>query len=207
MSAFGGVWRRELLVGADGRRDDTTDVCWLQGPSFYVDLRVPAGPDGAPVEGFAGRLVEDEGRHRWERLVDLHPPGLHPDVGTLTRQGELLVETGWHEPYVEHWRRDGGAVADGWALQLHRTTGRLAVLIRVGDQFGLATSAADGSTGAGTQIALGRLAGGRWQITASSTPGRAGTSAPTAAGLVGAGWSVVAHEGEPPPSEITAMLA
>jgi hypothetical protein len=34
------------MTWPNGRRDTTTWVNWLQGPSFYVDLRQPSGrPD------------------------------------------------------------------------------------------------------------------------------------------------------------------
>ncbi|MGF6881580.1 hypothetical protein ABIA39_002270 [Nocardia sp. GAS34] len=36
-----GLWRRTLLVDADGTPDRTTDVRWLQGLTRFVDLRIP----------------------------------------------------------------------------------------------------------------------------------------------------------------------
>jgi hypothetical protein len=37
---------RTLLHREDGRRDETSDVRWRQGPTWYVDLRQRAGaPD------------------------------------------------------------------------------------------------------------------------------------------------------------------
>jgi hypothetical protein len=53
MDALPGLWRRSLLAWADGRRDTTTRVHWLQGPSLYADLRQPeARPSFAGVTGF-----------------------------------------------------------------------------------------------------------------------------------------------------------
>src|SRR5215468_8805835 len=126
-----GVWRRSRIEWADGARDDTTAVVWLQGISWYVDLRQPAGaPDFAGVrclrdlsyehltwmarqQGFAGELTRDGSWFRWRHLVDLDArPPESPDVGGLSWCGDMLVEAGRYLPYQEHWHRvpeEGGA--------------------------------------------------------------------------------------------------
>ena len=75
-----GHWQRSLLATADGRRDTTTRVSWLQAGRLYVDLRLPVPAPETPgvsclrdldrtqaralaqAEGFAGRLVADGDR-------------------------------------------------------------------------------------------------------------------------------------------------
>ena len=157
-----GPVRRTLLVTADGTRDTTTDVIWLQGPTLYVDLRLPAaepaalqglaGPADvghatddllhalAAREGFAGRFHLDGDLARWDRLVDWHPATGVTDEGTLARDGDVVVETGVHAAYVEHWLpgpRSGGDDAAG--VLLHEDgSRRTGVLVRVGTRFGLA---------------------------------------------------------------------
>ena len=37
-----GCWRRAWIEFADGKRDDTTNVVWLQTESLMVDVRIPA---------------------------------------------------------------------------------------------------------------------------------------------------------------------
>ena len=92
-----GLWRRTLLIDADGSRDTGGDVRWLQGITAYVDSR-----------GFAGPLHQRGNVFEWHRDVDLEPPGPFPDAGAMHWDGDVLVETGVHEDYVEHWVRDAG---------------------------------------------------------------------------------------------------
>ena len=137
-----GLWRRTLLVGADGSRDTTTGVLWLQGISAYVDSR-----------GFAGRLERRGDVFEWRRDVDLQAPGPFPDAGTMSWDGEVLVETGVHEDYVEHWVRDKGATAPCGAVFLRASGGGDGLLLRVGERFGWA--------GAGT-VVIGDVGDPRW---------------------------------------------
>src|SRR5689334_1486393 len=78
-----GAWRRALIEWVGGDRDETTSAVWLQGISWYADLRQPVGaPDFAGVrclrdlsaehlawlarqQAFAGQLQRDDGGFRW----------------------------------------------------------------------------------------------------------------------------------------------
>lgn len=163
-----GVVRRSLFVGADGRRDTTTDVAWLQGLSLYVDLRRPADlPDVAAgcrdeltddvvaalarQEAFAGRCTQLDGVTRWAREIDLHPPA-GPDAGRLTwaraPDGSVaVVEDGVHAAYRELWHPGPAPAGPVWGLRLRGVAPEGAagpertvpgLLLRVGGRFGFA---------------------------------------------------------------------
>lgn len=162
-----GLWTRSLIAWPDGRQDTTTQVVWLQGKAGYIDLRQPADlPDFASVrclndltwddcralaaqQGFAGTLLEDGTAFVWERELDYQPAEPTPDSGFLAWQDAMLVETGQHQPYVEHWHRQAGGLApvdaaqprgwqapDGVLLRLREHgTGGSAMALRVGPYF------------------------------------------------------------------------
>jgi len=149
-----GLWRRSLILWPDGRRDTETDVAWLQGPSYYADLRQPPRrPDfrgvtalrhmtkaqaawAAGQAGFAGRLERDGAFFEWQRALDFRPASGQPDAGSLRLEGGVLIEEGRYAPYVEHWHQGAGARTPCVALRLRdRSTGSEAVLVRAGDTF------------------------------------------------------------------------
>lgn len=167
-----GAWTRSLLIDGDGRRDETTDVIWLQGPRLYVDLRQPAGApdlrhiarlrdlDGpalawmAAQEGFAGRLCTVDDAYEWRRDVDLQPPAALPDAGRLRFDSGTLVEHGRDRPYVEHWKPLPGT-GPSVALSLRdREDGRPGVLVLVGGRFGYARGRAEQLPGGATLAEL-----------------------------------------------------
>ncbi|GAA1804669.1 hypothetical protein GCM10009682_27900 [Luedemannella flava] len=206
-----GAWSRSLLVLPDGSRDDTTSVTWLQGRSYYVDLRQPAGrpnfadpPDGAVPEagwlagqqGFAGRLDHDGTWFTWEHLIDLAVGPQPADAGALAWAGDILVETGRDEPYREHWHRTCPAdPVEAAAARLRDVrTGRDAVLVRVRDQFGYAHGRSPAARAAGrfdAEIALGVVTATAWRIERSSLPWRQGQLL-----AIAHDWAVVDVEGD-----------
>lgn len=123
VAGLGGLWRRTLLVLADGRVDSATRVWWLQGPTMFVDLRLPGGMAQrgaasclddlgwedclvlARQEGFAGVLAKAGACFEWRRAIDFQPPLDRADAGSLEWHGEVLVERGRDVDYLEHWRR------------------------------------------------------------------------------------------------------
>jgi hypothetical protein len=141
-----GLWRRTLLIGADGSRDTGTDVVWLQGITGYVDSR-----------GFAGTLGQRGDVFEWHRDVDLEQPGPFPDAGVMRWDGDSLIETGVHEHYVEHWVREQGPMTPSGAVFLSAPDGGAGLLVRVGDRFGWA--------GAGT-VLIDTVGGPRWNALA-----------------------------------------
>jgi hypothetical protein len=149
-----GMWRRTLIIHADGTRDTTTQVRWLQGPTLFVDLRqggaLPDFPhlrclddlsvaDCAALalqQGFAGRLEFDGDCFQWLRLIDFQPRA-GTDAGRLWWDEEVLIEAGRDVPYVEHWRRDpsvGMRPLAGLRLR-DAQTGVGALLVQVGTVF------------------------------------------------------------------------
>jgi hypothetical protein len=158
-----GLWRRTLLVDADGSRDVTTNVLWLQGYSLFVDLR-------GPSQGFAGRLGQHGDVFEWTRLIDLQLPGL-PDAGRMSWQDDTLIEVGVHADYIEHWRRDSSPGRPCFGLLLSGPAAACGVLVRVGERFGWARREHDG----GDDILLGIIDGSGWWITDSAHQARVGT--------------------------------
>lgn len=137
-----GLWRRTLLVDADGSRDTSTDVVWLQGLTAYVDSR-----------GFAGSLRQRADVFQWNRDVELEPPGPFPDAGEMRWDGTTLVETGVHEDYVEHWVREAGPTTPCGAVFVRGPDGKPGLLVRVGALFGWA--------GGGT-VLIDEVEGSNW---------------------------------------------
>ena len=155
-----GLWRRTLLIEADGSRNTGTNVVWLQGLSLFVDVR-------GPGEGFAGQLDQRLDVFEWTRLVDLQPPGL-PDAGRMSWADDVLVEVGVHADYTEHWGREPGPVEPCWGLLVSAPDGA-AVLVRVGERFGWAYRRADAA-----DVCLGEITGSAWRITVSADSSRVG---------------------------------
>lgn len=163
-----GLWRRTLLVGADGSHDTAAGVVWLQSHSAYVDSR-----------GFAGVLHQRGDVFEWRRDIDLEPPGPFPDAGEMRWDGDTLIETGVHEDYVEHWLRDRGPTTPNGTLFLRGPDGTPGLLVRVGAFFGWA---------GGGAVVIDEVGGPQW---------RALTLAPAAnqIGANGVRWFIERTEG------------
>ena len=213
VSGLAGLWRRSLIVRPDGGRDTQTSVRWLQGPSRYADLRQPPGrPDVSGIEclrdltmvqigwmagqdGFAGQLLADDGIFEWRRDIDFQPPGPIPDRGSLDRDGDMMIEEGYHSPYIEHWHPDMGPAAPLYALYLQdRATECAGQIVRVGDRFAYARGRTAALpelpdlraciAGAGSlalaqdmmdcEIAFGAVSASGWVIERSTLPFREG---------------------------------
>jgi isopenicillin N synthase-like dioxygenase len=154
---YRGLWRRLVLSLPGSPVDTLTEVGWLQGPGFYVDLRQPLGLLGrveagclaeltldearvlAAQEGFAGSLFLDGDCTEWVREIDFQPPGPIGDVGRLEDHGDLLIERGVHADYVEHWQREPSTAGGPcWAARLRAEDGAAVFLVRCGARFGYA---------------------------------------------------------------------
>jgi hypothetical protein len=83
-----GLWRRSLIIWPDGRRDETTDVAWLQGERASIDLRQPAGLPGqvtGDLRGGRGDLGSTNGAPQVVATIR-RPPG-REDARTALRWG------------------------------------------------------------------------------------------------------------------------
>jgi hypothetical protein len=150
-----GLWRRSLLLRADGTSDTTTSVRWLQGERAFIDLRQPASRGAvrsagcrdelshedclrlAEQQGFAGQLRLSGSYFEWVRSIDFQPRTHQADAGSLTWQKNVLIENGRDVRYVEHWHRDADQARQPlWALELGEpSTAIRAALVRVGELF------------------------------------------------------------------------
>ncbi|MEN6544027.1 hypothetical protein [Parvibaculum sp.] len=154
VATLAGLWSRSLIDWPDGRSDRTTFVNWMQGPSYYLDLRQPAGrPDYRGVrnlrglnfeqlgwlasqEGFAGELHYADGFFEWRREIDFQPQAIYSDQGRLWMEPDMMVEEGKDIPYIEHWHREPVDLDPVCALRLDDpATGTRAYLMRLGALF------------------------------------------------------------------------
>jgi hypothetical protein len=166
LSEMPGMWRRALIVHADGTRDSMTQVRWLQAQRLFVDLRQGAalpdflhlrclndltGADCAQLalqEGFAGRFGFDGDCFEWLRLIDFQPPSALADAGRLWWEEQILVEEGRDVPYLEQWMRDPTVVTRPLAaLRLRDAdTGVTAQVVQLGTVFMFARDRAVATT-------------------------------------------------------------
>lgn len=115
-----GVWKRTLLVEADGSRDDTSTVYWLQLGSICGDIRLTADRAASGMSAFAGSLSERDGIFRWSPdVAEGIPADAEPDEGTLKWERGILREDGVRRPYLEHWQRVATPSPEDYALRFH----------------------------------------------------------------------------------------
>lgn len=199
------VWRRSLLRVPGTEDDTTTTVFWLQGARWHADIRIPAGrPDFSGVkrledcsdaqlawlatqQGFAGVTTVDPRSQEtnWLRIVDFQPPSALPDAGYTEFTQGMLVETGVHADYVEHWHRvpatDNGCAVfrrlDSDTTELLMTAGAMVTSVRARrESFGrqgwghgaLLRSQLDFEISCGVRNSRG------WQVRHSTLPWREG---------------------------------
>lgn len=152
-----GLWRRVVLEAPGTPPDTTTRVWWLQTPTLYVDLRLPAARRGVPScttldaasdddldtlaqqAGFAGQTWLDGTLCRWQRDIDFQPPSGVPDEGRLRIDDGWIVEDGVHASYREVWQREDDSVGDWiarrWTERPGKPDARVCYLVAGGDWF------------------------------------------------------------------------
>ena len=152
-----GLWRRVVLETPGAPPDTTTRVWWLQTPTLYVDLRLPAARRSVPSRttldaasdadldtlaqqaGFAGQTWLDGTLCRWQRAIDFQPPSGVPDEGRLRIDDGWIVEDGVHAPYLEVWQREddsfGDWIAHRWTERPGQPGARVCYLVAGGDWF------------------------------------------------------------------------
>lgn len=189
-----GSWVRRVSIEAAGRRDDSTEVRWLQAGTSFVDVRRPpdrpsfsgvGGVDDLTVdqlaylrrqEAYAGRFACFDGVFEWRHLLDLHVPGPMPDTAWLRWAGNVLLETGQHESYTDQWCRTRTPEEPIFALHLSGSDGRRGLLVRVGADFGWARGRPPDTDpdSLDCEFAVGAVEQHRWTVTASTLPFRDG---------------------------------
>lgn len=135
-----GLWKRLLIETGDGQRDTETQVFYLQTPTCFGDLRIPADrPDlkqekfssltQADVlalsrqQGFAGiaqfeQKGFEQGCCQWMRYIDYQPPQPVRDIGLLYWKNDILIEEGIDQQYREEWQKVDDGNGDYTALVL-----------------------------------------------------------------------------------------
>jgi len=173
-----GVWVRRSLEWADGRSDTTTQVTWLQGAEWFVDLRrpgigPPAGTWVPQLEAFAGRLTRScsaTAEFTWERLIDWSKPA-GPDIGRLNWDGNDLIEVGVLEPYREVWvQAERHSPDDSATASFTDGAGRSGIVLRSAGFFGFAVGRTPrtGELHLDCEIGIGVITDGSWQIRSST---------------------------------------
>lgn len=150
-----GVWKRKSLWLKDAEPDYSTRVFYIQTPTLYGDIRIPAsrfcGRNATSLkdlnqnqlyeltlqEGFAGHVETADDVVTWHRYIDFQPPGEIPDVGRCRVNKPYMIETGIHLDYSEKWLQiDDG---NGQFLAMHSCGNRsdLAnrILVVAGNHF------------------------------------------------------------------------
>jgi isopenicillin N synthase-like dioxygenase len=207
-----GSWRR-LMLSLPGHCVNTlTEVEWLQAGPLYIDLRQAtalAGRIGASClaevspedalllatqEAFAGEFVLTRTEGEWLREIDFRPSASIRDCGLLEAHGNLLIEQGIENDYIEHWQRQGiGASGTEWSARFLTEDGAPVIVVRHGNRFGYARDRAaplgSGSTLAelvsdtsldvsraviDCEVSLGTVTDEGWRIERSSLPWRQG---------------------------------
>lgn len=172
-----GLWERRLLAWPDGRRDTSTAVAWLQGPSLFIDLRQPEMPDFlrrtsclgdlgrdaidwlSTQEGFAGRFVRVGDAFEWQRQIDFQCPSEVADAGFLAFEGEVMTERGRDVDYLEHWFHASRDLDPHYAVRMTGAGGRAGSLVRAGGVFMFARDRVFALPRGGSLQAMVRAAG------------------------------------------------
>ena len=147
-----GVWSREWIE-RHGRRTSPFTVRYLQTPSSFGDLRIPAGQPRLKAESFAG-LTDDDLRAlaqqrgfighttadnliaTWHHEIDFQPPDTSADIGRLERLSPgRMYEHALDSSYTEHWVSLTSGDGRFLAVRVERG-GRLdRILLVAGDHF------------------------------------------------------------------------
>jgi hypothetical protein len=124
-----GAWQRDWISRHGGPRDATVTVRYVQTPSVFGDVRIPAERAAlagaasfaqlsddqllvlARQNGFAGYLTVDGANATWHHEIDFQPTDGGADIGRLEWATEqTMFEHALDDSYVEAWstvsRRD-----------------------------------------------------------------------------------------------------
>jgi len=182
-----GTWRR-LSIEENGEKDATTQVYWLQTNRCFGDIRIPAErPTVDPLrkmtaqqaaimnqqDGFVGITQLENDVCHWHHAIDYRSAEAQADTGRLYWEGDILVEVGPNESYVEKWQRiSTGTTA---AMTCSDESGWKGWLVVCGDQFVYMGN--DLKRSPNREISMGRVQQGSkpWEIQLSTLPWKEGS--------------------------------
>ncbi len=120
-----GCWQRQWIEFADGSRDDTSFVVWLQLPSLMADVRlspaalalagrtslslsdlmVLAESDSSSGATVCTPVVEGTAVAEWSTAIGFQPVSAFPEPGVLewNSDGTVMMERAPSGAYVEEW--------------------------------------------------------------------------------------------------------
>jgi len=120
-----GCWQRQWIEFADGSRDDTSFVMWLQLPSLMADVRLAAAAltlagrsslsmhellviadsDSSSGATTCTPVVQRTASAEWTSDIGFQPESAFPEPGLLEWRGEgtVMMERAPSGAYVEEW--------------------------------------------------------------------------------------------------------
>ncbi|MEH6820072.1 MAG: hypothetical protein V7706_09035 [Dietzia psychralcaliphila] len=167
------VYRRHLFHSRDATPDQCSDVFWVQGSRYFCDARFSTDSSGAKVfhMGFAGRLECTDattGEFEWVHAIAAGEAFGAADIGQLFDvPGWGLLEVGRHLDYVELWQQCATEPGPLWEARGVDEQGTEALVVCVGDRFGLALGA-DPAGGRPSSVHIGSRNGQDWRARYSS---------------------------------------
>ena len=120
-----GCWQRQWISFADGTRDNTTFVVWLQLPSLMADVRLSAEAlalagrsafsmkellelaesDSSSGATVCTPVIDGTATAEWSTAVGFQPVSAFPEPGLLewSADGTVMMERAPSGAYVEEW--------------------------------------------------------------------------------------------------------
>lgn len=169
------VYRRRLFHSRDAEPEQCSDVWWVQGNLYFCDSRFVTDASGGSEfhMGFAGELECTEpaaGEFEWVHAITAGQAFGSADIGQLFEIPEWgLLEVGRHLDYVELWQRCADEPGPVWEARGIDDKGAEALVVCVGDRFGLALGT-DAGSGQPSSVHIGSRTGQDWLAQHSSWP-------------------------------------
>ncbi|MBB1033136.1 hypothetical protein G6031_01850 [Dietzia sp. CQ4] len=201
------VYRRRLFHSRDATPDQCSDVVWIQGNRLFCDARFSTDDSGAKEfhMGFAGRLQCTDaaiGEFEWIHAIAAGEAFGSADIGQLFDvPGWGLLEVGRQLDYVELWEQRPDEPGPVWEARGVDDHGTEALVVCVGDSFGLALGA-DPAGGRPSSVHIGSRTAQGWLARYSSWSGPEPplfSLSPHSDGRFVISWRAGEHSGPPVP--------
>ena len=181
-----GCWQRQWIEFADGSRDDTSFVVWLQLPSLMADVRL--SPAALALAGRTSLSLSDLMVLAESDSIGFQPVSAFPEPGELewNSDGTVMMERAPSGAYVEEWHLlpdsrgplSHSVLADG--SEWYRA-GSVGVLVRDRplpvpqvERLSSLTDRADLESALDCEFSFCRLTGDAWVVEHSTIPARVG---------------------------------